>query len=114
MHLILNPLEEQPCGRSVLVVVHARSVDVRQLLIEPSLAEPDLPNLSQQVLEVVLTKESPVLHALLVEHIAAYGKLSQHARCPLPELGGTDAVHAVAYGDDGIEAVELRQVFFAI
>ena len=56
--------------------------------------------------EVVFIQESAVLHALPVKHIATYGIVSQHAGCPLSELCGTNAVHAVAYADDGIEVVK--------
>ena len=93
VHLILDALEEHPCGRSILIVVHARGIDVRQFLVEPPLRETNLANLGQQMLEVVLTKERPVLHTLLVEHVAANGKLAQHARIPLAELGSADAVY---------------------
>ena len=66
------------------------------------------------MLEVILVKEGSVLHLIAVEHVATYGILTQYTRCPLPELGGTDTVDAVVYGDNSIETLELGVVSFPI
>ena len=64
-----------------------------------------------QMFEIVLADERTILHALLVNHITTDGKLTQDVRTPLTELGGTDGVHPIAHGDDGIEVVELSRSF---
>ena len=43
-----------------------------------------------------------------------YGKLSQHAHCPLTKLSSADAIHTIAYTNNRIEIVKLRHIFLAI
>ena len=108
MHLVLYHLEELPRHRCILVVVHAGGIDVRQLLVETTLGETNLMDLSQQVFEVILAQEGSVLHAFPVEHIAFDGKLPQDTGCPSAELGGTNRINTIPHGDDGIEVVEIN------
>ena len=35
--IVLNPFEEQLCGGCIFIIVHASSIDIRQLLIETTL-----------------------------------------------------------------------------
>ncbi len=63
---------------------------------------------------VVFAQERAILHALLAEHIAPNGILPQHARSPLSELRGTDAVHTVDNSDDSVENIELCQIIFPV
>ena len=109
VHLILHHLEEHLRGRSITVVIYGCSIDVCQLLIKATLREPNLPDLCQQMLEIVLIEECAIFHSFLVEHIATNGILSQYARSPLTELSGTDRVDTIAYADNGIEIVELKR-----
>jgi len=109
-HLAPNPTEEQPRGGGILVVVHTGGIEVDELLVEVSLAEADLLYLGLQVTEVVVAQESAVLHALLVEHIAANGVLAQHTRSPLAELNALDAVCTEASSDNGIETADRLYV----
>ncbi len=48
VHLILNFLEEQACCQSISVIVYARGIYIRQLLIETTLTQANLPYLGKQ------------------------------------------------------------------
>ena len=54
VHLILHLLEEQSGSGSITIVIDACSVNICQLLIETPLAETNLTDFSQQMLEIVL------------------------------------------------------------
>ena len=114
MHLILHLLEEQSSSGRITIVIDACSVNIRQLLIETPLAEANLADFSQQMLEIVLANKRTVLHALLVNHISADGKLPQNKRTPLPELRGPGTVYTIADTYDGIEIIEFRQIVLPI
>lgn len=107
VHLILHLLEEQSGSGRITIVIYARSVNIRQLLIETPLAETYLTDFSQQMLEIVLAYKRTVLHALLVNHISPDGKLTQNKSTPLPELRSAGTVYPISDADNGIEIVEI-------
>src|ERR1035438_4549281 len=57
---------------------------------------------------------SDVLEPLVVQHETLDDELPQRFRGPDTELGGLVAVHPVAHGDDGIQVVVFRPVFFPV
>ena len=114
MKLVLHCREEGLRRIRVSVVVHGSGIDIGDLLVKPPFAGPNLPDLSQQVVKVLLTEETTVFQPFFVQHIATYGEITQDTSCPLPELGGSHGVDAVANGDDGIQTVVLRAVVLAV
>ena len=56
VHLILNCGKEILCGLAIEGVVHSGGVNVRDFLVKAPFAGPNLLNLGNQVIEVVLIK----------------------------------------------------------
>jgi hypothetical protein len=96
-----------------LVRIHRRGVDVGDLQVKLPLAGGDFADFREQVFVLLLAQEGAVFQPLLVQHIAANGKVAQDAGGPLPELDGAGRVHAKANGDDGVQVVESGEVLFA-
>lgn len=90
MHLILHLLEELSRSRCIPVIINGSSIDISQFLVESALRETDLPDLCQQMLEVILPDKRPILHTFLIDHIATNSILAQDVGTPLAELGGAD------------------------
>ncbi len=101
-------------GRSILVVIHTGSINIGYLLIKLPFTQANLPDFFQKPFEVILAKESAILHALLVQHIALDGELPQYLCGPLAELGCPNRVYPIPHRDDGIEIVKLGQIALAI
>ena len=108
VHLILHLFEEKPRGRCITVIVYRCGVYIRQLLIETAFTQTYLPNLSQQMLEIVLSDKRTVLHPLLINHISPNGKLTQYESTPLPELGSSCAIHPITHRYNGIKIIEFE------
>ena len=54
VHFILHLLEEQSSSGRITIVIDACSINISQLLIETPLAETNLTDFGQQMLEIVL------------------------------------------------------------
>ncbi len=106
--------EKHTGGWRVLIIVHAGSIDIRNLLVKPPLTKPDFPDFFQQTLKIVLTKKGAILHALLVQHIALDSELPQYLSSPLAKLGCPHRVDPVAHRDNDIEVVEVCVVLLTI
>ena len=101
VHFILNCGKEILCGLAIEGVVHSSGVNIRNFLIEAPLADSNLLNLGNQVVEVVLIKNLPVDKPALVQHIPLLCEGVQHLGCPLTELCGSAGIDPIAYGNDG-------------
>lgn len=92
VHLILNCGKEILCGLAIERVVHRGGVNIRNFLIEAPFAGPNLLNLGNQVIEVVLIKICPLMSLLLSSTYPCLVKVSStlvaHWRncVALPEL----------------------------
>ena len=114
VHLILDGLEEPLGHLGARVVIDARGVDVDDLLVEQPLARADVADAGQRLVEVVLADGAPGLDALIVEHEPLDEQFPQLGRGPLPELRSARRAHAVAHGEDHVEAVMERAVMLAV
>ena len=65
VHLILNCGKEILCGLAIERVVHRGGVNIRDFLVKAPFAGPNLLNLGNQVIEVVLIKNLPMMSLLL-------------------------------------------------
>ena len=65
VHLVLNRGEEILCGLAIKRVVHSGGVNIRDFLVKAPLTGPNLLNLGNQVVEVVLIKICPLMSLLL-------------------------------------------------
>ena len=91
-----------------VIVVAALLKDVRDLLIGPALAGPDLPDTLQQLVEIVPAEGAAVLHQLVVEDEALLDVLFQRFGSPLAEAGGLFGVDPVAHCNDGVQVVVVQ------
>lgn len=65
VHLILNCSKEILCGLAIERVVHSGGVNIRDFLVKAPFAGPNLLNLGNQVVKVVLIKTCPLMSLLL-------------------------------------------------
>lgn len=114
VHLILNCGKEILCGLAIERVVHSGGVNIRDFLIEAPFAGPNLLNLGNQVIEVVLIKNLPIDEPALIQHIPLLGEGVQHLGCPLTELRGSAGIDPIAYGYDGGQRVKLIVIGFSV
>ena len=89
MHLVLHRLEEQAGRPSVLIVIKRRCIQVCDLLIELSFAQPYLPNLLKLPLEVFVREHMPLFQALYVHCPALNGMVFHDLPRPFAELHST-------------------------
>ena len=66
VHLILNCGKEILCSLAIEGVVHSGGVNIRDFLVKAPLAGPNLLNLGNQMVEVVLIKNLSVDESALV------------------------------------------------
>ena len=114
VHFVLHFLKKKTCRGSILVIIYCSGINIGQLLIETTFAQTYLSDFSKQMLEVIFSDKRAVLHTLLIHNIATDCKLAYDAGTPLTELRGTDGIYAIAYGDDGIEVVELCKIVLSV
>lgn len=111
MQLVLHKgIEGFRCLAVFVVIIAALFKDIRNFLIGPPLTGTNFPNPFQKFVKVIPAKGAAVLHHLIVENKALLNVLFQRFCCPLAEPGGFFGVDTVAYGDDGIEIVEIRLI----
>lgn len=72
VHLVLNRGEEILCGLAIKRVVHSGGVNIRDFLVKAPLTGPNLLNLGNQVVEVVLIEDLPVDKPALVSTYPAW------------------------------------------
>ena len=101
VHLVLHGLEKQQAPLIGGVVINARGVNVRDLLVEPPLRGADVLNPSHQLFEIV-EGLIWILQALVIEDKALHDVFPQSLGGPDAEAGGHRTGHAVADGNDGI------------
>lgn len=82
--------------------------------IEAPFAGSDLPDPIEQPIEIVLPEPAALFQALIIQDESLDDEIPQGLRGPDTELGGLVAVDAIAYGDDGVEMVEVREVLFPV
>jgi len=99
MQLVLHIRKKIPCRDGIPVVIHARSIEISNLLIEFTLRHP---NFFEQVFKIFFIEYLAVFKALFVKDIALYRKIAQNISYPLPELRRADGIHAVPHGNDAL------------
>ena len=105
VYFVLHGGEELFCNRRGGLVIDSGGEDIGHLLVEAPLGETDLPDLLEELLEVVHSEDLTLFHARTIDDVAAQCEVSEHLGRPLPEVCGTDGVHPVADRDDGVEVV---------
>lgn len=109
MKLILDRGKEILGNRGVRVVISLKRVYVRDFLIEPSFARPNLANPFKKFLEIVLTEYGfALLEPLVVQHEPLDYKLFKRFCGPDTELGRLVGIYTVSHGDDGVEILEFH------
>ena len=113
MHLVLDRLEKTDTDLLRGIVINARRVDVRDLLVKPPLGSADILNPARQLLEIVewLVR---IFQPLVVENKSFDDVFPQPLRGPDAELRAAIRLHPVANGNDHVEVVVLCFVGFAI
>jgi hypothetical protein len=101
MHLVLHGLEKQQAHLLRGVVINARRVNVRDLLVEPPLRGADVLNPPHQLFEIV-EGLIWILQPLVIEEEALHDVFPQSLGGPDAEAGGHRAGHSVADRNDGI------------
>lgn len=102
---VLHLGEEQHGFLFAGLVVAAEREQVAHLLVKPFLRGPDLTDAGEEFVEVV--PAAGILEALVVDDEAFDQVFLEMGAGPLAELDATRGTHAVADGQNEIEAVEL-------
>jgi hypothetical protein len=107
VHLVLHCGEETLRRRGRRVVIQRGGVNVRDLLVELPLREPDFPDLLELPLKELVRQRAAVLEALRVHCPALDGVILHDLVGPLAELDGPLVLDLEAHGDDRLQAVVL-------
>ena len=115
VELVLYLREEQAGRLGRLIVIQRGGIDVGDLLVEPALRHPDLPDLFQQVVEIFFREYA----AALLQAVAVHGPalnciVLDNGVGPLAELNRPVVVDLEAHSDDGLQIVVVRVVLFPI
>lgn len=100
-------------GRFGIIVDAGLRIKIGDFLIKAPLGGSNRPDAFEQFFKIVFIEAGALLEAFIVQHKTFDDKFFEYLGCPDPKLGSPVAVHAVADGDDRVEVVEIRQVFFA-
>jgi hypothetical protein len=107
VHLVLHGGKETFRRRGGRVVVKRGGVDVRDLLVEFPLGEPDFPNLLELALEKLVCQRPSVFEALGIHRPSLDGVIFDDLVRPLAELHGPLVLDLEAHGDDRLQVVVL-------
>lgn len=67
-----------------------------------------------KLVEIVLAEPFIQFQPLVIENKALDNELPQRLSCLNAELGSLGAIDAIAYGNDGVEVVEVDRISFTI
>lgn len=99
-----------PCGAVLPRKTHS---NVSYLLPDAAFAGADGTDALQQLAKVILAKgRAPLLEALVIQGKALEHVLLEDAGGPDAKVGRPEGIDAIAYGNDGIEVVELCLPFY--
>ena len=115
VEFLLHLREEQTGRLGRLIEIQRSSIDVGDLLVEPVLRHPDLPDLFQQAVEIFFREYV----AAVLQTVAVHGPVLDRIILddnvvPLAELNRPVAVDLETHGDDGLQIVEVRVILFPI
>lgn len=116
VELILHRGEKLLCdGAFHIVVGAALGIDVRDFLVESSLAGPDVPDTLQLFLEIILAEKVLRLpQPCVIHHIAFDDELFQHPVRPNAEHGRLFGVHTIPHGDNGVQIIIVGLITFSV
>ena len=108
MQLVLDRLEEGLGDVGILVVVDAALlIDIGDFEVETPLAGADGANPLKELIEIVLAETLALLKPFIVKDKSLDEILAQNLGSPDAELSCLPAIHPIAYGDDGVQIVEI-------
>ena len=106
VELVLNLREEPASGPGGFVIVQRSGINIGDLLIEPALGHPDLPDLLQQVVEIFLGEyAAAVLQAVSVHGPALDRIVLDYGIGPFAELDCTVVVDSKTHSDDHLQVI---------
>ena len=110
---ILNHGIEFPCGIGIPVIVYATlCIDVRNLLPNTAFTGTNGAYPFQQFTEIVFPEYGGTLfQTVIVQNKSFLNIFIQDFGSPLAKLGSLDRIDTVAYGNNGIEIVEIGRTF---
>ena len=116
VELVLHRGEKLLCdGAFHIVVGAALGIDVRNFLVEPSLAGPDVPDTLHLFLKIILAKKVLRLsQPCVIHHITFDDELFQHPIRPNAEHGRLFGVHTIPHSDNGVQIVIVGLIPFPV
>jgi hypothetical protein len=114
VHRVLDDLKELPRHVGVGVVVDARGVNVRDLLIEQPLAGTDVSDAGEQFIEIGVAESPPCLDAFVVERETFDQKFRKPSSGPLAKRSAAGRTDSIADGQDHVEVVVQGSVLLAV
>ena len=116
VELILHRGEKLLCdGAFHIIVGAALRIDVRDFLVESSLAGPDVPDTLQLFLEIIFAEKVLRLpQPCVIHHITFDDELFQHPVRPNAEHSRLFGVHTIPHSDNGIQIVIVGLIPFPV
>ena len=106
MHLILQSSEKSFSRRCRRIIIKSSRIDISNLLVEPSLRHPDLSDLLELLLKILLCKDTATLLQPFLIHHPSLDSIILHNRIsPSTELHRPLIIHLEANSNNHLEII---------